>query len=272
MPLNTILLSVLLSIHSTDTRSLIHAAIPTTRPILALALLRRPLLIPLPIRQQIIQPKAQQRKLVPLQILRVLRTQVHSRGDARHDGDFVRVDERPCGRKARALLALEEHHPGHDEDVVRPRVAELMPPVFADDLAFVDLIDAPEMAVAVFVQIDSLENVFVEIHLRRELALVVRAVEAHFQLRSVLVVHFDVVHRLEVLFGVFVARALVNVGELGDGFGGVVEVLVMVFHVFRVPVRDGDVVGELGGAEDFTFAVGGGGFEDAFGCVRAGRC
>lgn len=149
-------------------------------------------------------------------------------------------------------------------------MAELMPPVLSYNLRLVNLVDAPQVSIAVFVEINRLENMLIKVHFGGELRLVVCAVEAHLELGLVLVVHFDVVHGLEVLFGVLVARRLVDVGELGDDFGRVVEVLVVVFHILAVPVCDGDVVGEFGGAEDFTFAEGGGGLEDAFGCVGAG--
>ena len=72
-----------------------------------------------------------------------------------------------------------------------------MPPVLADDLALVDLIDAPEVAVSRLVQEDGLEDVVFEPDFGRELGLVVCAVEAHFQLGAVLGVFFDVVHWFE---------------------------------------------------------------------------
>ena len=127
------------------------------------------------------------------------------------------------------------------------------------------------MAVAVFVQINRLENVLVKRHVGRELALVIRAVEAHFELGAVLRVHFDVVHWFERFLGHFVAHGLVDGRELGYGLVWVVEVFVVLAHIVAVPVGDGDVVGEFGGPEHFVFAEGCGAGEDAFGGVGAGR-
>jgi hypothetical protein len=115
------------------------------------------------------------------------------------------------------------------------------------------------MSIAVFIQIDGLENMFVKLDLGWKLALVICAVEAHFEFGQIGRVHFDVVHGLEILLRPLVARGLVGVGEFGNGSRLVVEVLVVLAHVVGVPVRDGDVVGELGGAEYFAFAQGGGG-------------
>lgn len=81
-----------------------------------------------------------------------------------------------------------------------------MPPVLADDLVLVDLVDAPEVAVALFVEVDGLEHVLVKGYVWRELRLVVCAVEAHFELGAVLRVHFDVVHWFEAFFCPLVAR------------------------------------------------------------------
>lgn len=158
------------------------------------------------------------------------------------------VDERPRSREARVSAAVEEPHPRDDEGVVRPGVAELVPPVLADDLVRVDLVDGPELFV-VLVKVDGLEDVLVEGDFRGELALVVCAVEAHFELGEVLRVHFDHVHGLEELLGKAETCGLVDARELLDGLLFVVEVFVVLLHVVAVPVGDGDVVCELGGAE-----------------------
>ncbi len=61
-------------------------------------------------------------------------------------------------------------------------MAELVPPVLADDLGPVDLVDAPQVAVAFLVEEDGLEDVVFKGHHGRELRLVACAVEAHLQL------------------------------------------------------------------------------------------
>ena len=66
-----------------------------------------------------------------------------------------------------------------------------MPPILADDLALVDLVEVPEMAVPLFVQEDGLEDVALKVHLRWKLRLVVCAVEAHFQLAEIGLVRLD---------------------------------------------------------------------------------
>jgi hypothetical protein len=60
-PLYPIVLPPLQAIHNTNSRPPIHTPILPTRPLLALALPVRPSLIPLPVRQQIIQPENRQR-------------------------------------------------------------------------------------------------------------------------------------------------------------------------------------------------------------------
>ena len=79
-------------------------------------------------------------------------------------------------------LALQKPHPGYDEEVVRETMAELMPPILANDLRFVDLVDGPQVAVSLLVEEDGLEDVVLERHGWRKLRLVVCAVETHFQL------------------------------------------------------------------------------------------
>jgi len=56
-------------------------------------------------------------------------------------------------------------------------VAELVPPVLANNFGLVDFVNGPEVAVAGFVEEDCLENVAVKVHVGRELGLVVCAVE-----------------------------------------------------------------------------------------------
>ena len=101
------------------------------------------------------------------------------------------------------------------------------------------------------------------------MALVVCAVEAHFEFGAVGWIRFDQVHCFEVLFTHLAARGLVDAGEGCHGLGGVVEGFVVLFDVRRVPMGYGDVVGEFGGAEDAGFAVGGGWGEDAFSGIGA---
>lgn len=168
------------------------------------------------------------------------------------------------------LASLQQPHPRHDEEIVRPRVTELMPPVLTDNLVLVDLVDAPQVPILFFVQVNRLEDVFLEGNLGRELGLVVCAVEAHFQTGAVLRVRLDEVHWFEGFLCHLQAGGLIDAGERGDGLVGVVVVFVVVLHVVAVPVGDGDVVGEFGGAEDFAFAEGGGGLEEAFSSVGAG--
>jgi len=179
----------------------------------------------------------------------------------------MRIHHRPGSGEARVVTALDQPEPGHDKEVVRVAVAELVPPVLAYDFGLVDFVNGPEMPVAVFVEEDGLEHVPVKVHVGRELGLVVCTVEAHFELGEVLVVHFDVVHWFEGLFGHFLAHGLVDAGEDGDGFVFVVEVFVVAAHVVRVVVGDGDVVGPLHGAEDLAFSPVASRSEDALGSV-----
>ena len=181
------------------------------------------------------------------------------------------VDERPGGGETGVFPSLEQPHPGDDEDVVGEGVAELVPPVLADDLGFVDLVVGPEVRVARLVEEDGLEDVVLEGDLVRELRLVVGAVEAHLQLGGVGRVLFDVVHRFVVGLAVGVAGGLVDHGEAGDGSLRAVEVLVVFPHVGGVGVGDGYVVREFGGAEDFALSEGGGAGEEAVRCVGSGR-
>ena len=213
-------------------------------------MLRRVSPVPASVDKKIVQPESQEGELVPLKIVRIYGTHVHGSSDPRHDSDLVRIDHGPAGSEAGMPLALQQPHPGHDEKVVRPGVAELMPPVLADDLALVDLVDSPEVAVAVLVQEDGLEDVFLERHVGRELRLVVRAVEAHLQLRHVRRVRPDEIHSFEVVFAEVASFGMVDAVDLPYSEALIVEVLVMTLHVVDVLVGDGDVVRELGRAEN----------------------
>lgn len=158
------------------------------------------------------------------------------------------INQRPRSREARVFAALQKPHPGHNEEVVRERMAELMPPILSDDLTLVDLVDTPEMAIAFLIQVNSLENMVVEWNFRGKLRLVVSAIEAHFEFLVILGVFFDVVHGLVGFLCHFEADGLVDAGEVGDSLGGVVEIFVVGRHVGAVGVSDGDVVGEFGAA------------------------
>ena len=248
----------------------IPAPVQTTCPLLPLTvLILGLLLVPAPIDQQIIQAEAQQGKGIALEIRRVGGAQVDGGSDAADDGDLVGVDQGPGGGEAGVFAALEQPHPRHDEEVVGEGVAELVPPVLADDGGRVDLLVGPQVRVARLVEEDGLEHVVLERHGGRELGLVVGAVEAHFELRRVGRVFLDVVHRLVVGGAVGVAGGLVDAGEGRDGAIRVVEVLVVPLHVGTVGVGDGDVVGEFGGAEDFALAEAAGSGEEALGGVGA---
>jgi hypothetical protein len=124
----------------------------------------------------------------------------------------MRIDECPRGREAGAFPALEEPQPRHDENVVRPGVAELVPPVLTDDFGGVNLRAGPEMRVPRVVEEDGLEDVVFEGDGARELRLVVGAVEAHFEFGWVGEVFFDVVHGFEGGGGEAVADGLVGAG------------------------------------------------------------
>lgn len=179
----------------------------------------------------------------------------------------MRVDEGPGGGIAGVLVALQQPNPGHDEEVVGKGVTELVPPVLADDLGRVDVVNGPEVAVAFLVEENGLEDVVFKGNFGWELGLVVGAVEAHFELRPVLGIHFDIVHWLEGFFGHFEADGLVDPGEGGDGLGGIVEVFVIFLHVLTVGVGDCDVVGKFGAAKNFLFTVAGGRFEKSIGSI-----
>lgn len=232
------------------------AAVEAAGPVLALALARRPAAVPLAVREEVVQPEGQEREAVALEVGRVGGPEVDGGRDAADHRRLVRVDERPGAGEAGAPPPVEQPHPGDDEEVVRPRVAELVPPVLAEHLALVDLVQRPEVPVAVLVQEDGLEDVLLQRQLRRELRLVVGAVEAHLQLREVLGVHLDHVHGLVRLLRELHPRRLVLAGERGYRLLLVVEHLVVLLHVLVVTVRDGDVVGKFCGPQHLSLSPG----------------
>ena len=108
--------------------------------------------------------------------------------NATHTRHLVHVDQRPAPGEPGAVLAVDEHHPRHDADVMLPAMAELMPPLAFDDFRFVDLVDGPKVFVS-FIEEDGLEDVllvghgrFVRVMVHAELVLVVSAVKGHFYL------------------------------------------------------------------------------------------
>lgn len=142
-----------------------------------------------------------------------------------------------------------------------PAMAELMPPFTTDDLALVDLVNRPQVAVGL-VQENRLEDVVFVWHggrggvvVHAELVLVVGAVKGHFNLLRVFGVRVRVVHRA-VAPG-FAVRATGFVLGESDlvffilGFGRRAELwvelgFVVALEVFTVRVGDGDVVVEPG--------------------------
>ena len=152
-------------------------------------------------------------------------------------------------------------------------MAQLVPPFPFDHLVGVDLIDRPEVGVAI-VKEDGLEDVvvvgdwrFVGVVIHTELVLVVCAVKGHLDLVHVFWVGMRVVHRSvtwrfpirtlsfilgegDLLFLLFILRFGAQLGvEMG---------FVVLLEVFRVGMCDGDVVEELGASQDKSFAPGGG--------------
>lgn len=84
---------------------------------------------------------------------------------------------------------------------MRVAVAQLVPPVPADDAVLADPAVRPQPVVAVLVQVDGLEYVLLKRDLLCKLTLIVRRVEAHLELRCILRVRRDVVHQSEVVRG-----------------------------------------------------------------------
>ncbi|KAI6767688.1 hypothetical protein HG530_005697 [Fusarium avenaceum] len=146
-------------------------------------------------------------------------------------------------------------------------MAQLMPPVLADDLLLGNLMVSPELAVAVLVEVNSLEDVLIERHLFGELALVVCAVKAHFELGLVLGIHLDVVHGAVLGLCILQTRGLVGAVDIGDSQILAVEVLVVLLHVFRVVMGDGDVIAEFCRTQNLFLFPACGFAEDSLGCI-----
>lgn len=64
-------------------------------------------------------------------------------GNSRHARQFVHIYQSPWSRKERLLPAIDPHHARHHTDIVLPSMSELMPPLFFDNLIFIDLFDCP---------------------------------------------------------------------------------------------------------------------------------
>lgn len=142
------LLSPGCSLLTDDTRAIVNAAVVARGPFAAFFGLFRvgilPLLtIPLSVDQQVIQPETQQGELVVFEILGVVGAQIDGGGNAADDGDLMGVDQGPAGGEAGGVLGLEEHQPGNYHDVVSEAVAELVPPISADDFGLVDFMVGP---------------------------------------------------------------------------------------------------------------------------------
>ena len=95
----------------------------------------------------------------------------------------MHINKRPGSSKPCPVFAVDEHHAWYNPDIVLPPMAELMPPLTFNDLALVDLINGPQVALRL-VKKDRLEDVPVELYWRlisivihSELMLVVRAIK-----------------------------------------------------------------------------------------------
>lgn len=90
-----------------------------------------------------------QAQVFPHQILRepikrhVLGPQPIRRRDAAHTRHLVHVHQRPGAGIQGGVLAIDEHHAGHDADVMLPPVTELVPPLLENDLVFGDMVGGP---------------------------------------------------------------------------------------------------------------------------------
>ena len=157
-------------------------------------------LVPNPMTNPQILPKQILRKIIKLDILR---PQPIRRRYPTHTRHLMHINQRPTPRKERVFLAIQEHHTRNDADVVLPSMTELVPPFAFDDFVGIDLIDGPEVGVAV-VEEDGLENVVVVgdggligVVIHPELVLVICAVKGHFDFLHVFGVGVRVVHRSE---------------------------------------------------------------------------
>ena len=76
---------------------------------------------------------------------RVGRSQPVRRGEARGDGDVVRVEEGPRARVPRVLAPLQRPHPRNHTAEVCVRVREGRPPRSVEHLARPQLVDGPQL-------------------------------------------------------------------------------------------------------------------------------
>lgn len=147
-----------------------------------------------------------------------------------------------------------------------------MPPFPLDDLALVDLVDGPQVAVRL-VKENGLKDVMlngdggvfivvVGVRVHAELVLVVVAVERHLDLPRVGSVRMRVVHgaittRFAVLaFGLVLGEVDLLLLGLRLGFSaqfGLEAGFIVLFKVFGIRMGDGDVVEELGTPEHESF-------------------
>lgn len=163
-----------------------------------------------------------------------------------------------------------------------PSMTELMPPFAFYDFGLVDLVDGPEVAVG-FVEEDGLEDVlvigdrsFIGVVVHAKLMLIICAVKGHFDLLHVLWVGVGVIHgSVTWWFTILTFLFILSECDLSFlffilGFGAEFRVetgFVVFLEVFAVGVGDGDVVEEVGAAEDEFLTPSGGFAEDFEGIV-----
>ena len=90
---------------------------------------------------------------------------------------------------------------------------------------------------------------------RGKLGLVVGAIEAHFQFGGIFEVLFDHVHWLEGLFRHLETNGLVDAVKGRYGLLGVVEVLVIPFHIFGISMRYCYIIGKLCVSQNFLVSI-----------------
>ena len=163
-----------------------------------------------------------------------------------------------------------------------PPMSQLMPPLFLNHFTLINLINCPQMPVAL-VQENALENMilvrygrFVRIMIQSELMLVVGAIERHLNLVRVLGVGVRVVHR-PVPGGLVIRSRPLVLGErdllfllLGLRFRAQFRVearLEILLEVVAVRVGNGDIVEEACAAEDEFLFPGGRFAEELLGIV-----